>query len=124
MTIPSFYDELNRYILPGETYLDIHGAKESHGFDLCIGTGGNQISTEQIFIIDILMDCFKDYNVNLNTPFAADFEKSIPNYCSNNGAVGIQIEISRRLRNPEDRDVFEKFIKDFLAFSTILKESL
>jgi len=110
---PVFYNELESMMVSGKIYLDIHGAKNDYGFDICLGTGGN-ISNEQQDIIHIFKNIFKDFNVVVNEPFAANFKNSTPKLAEKVGSVGIQIEIARKLRSNDW--LMESFVNTFETF--------
>lgn len=95
--------------------IDIHGASETHDFDVEIGTLNN-ISADFSTIME-LKESFEEHgikNVVLNNPFKGG---GITRYIyGNTSADAVQIEINRKFRDLNNSDNIEKICNSLIDF--------
>ena len=100
--------------------LDIHGAKDEHGFDIDLGTAYGENINNNIEILEKLKSYFKKYNIeNIteNKTFKADSIRTISKYINEETKIPcIQLEISCKYRNLDNLDNIERLIKALEEF--------
>ncbi len=88
-------------MLSAKVVLDVHGMKDSHGPDICIGMGPapGVYEKELAARLEQLGKTF-GFDVSRNTPFRGDRSTSITSLAQSMGIVALQLEIAHRLRDP------------------------
>lgn len=100
-------------------FIDIHGCKDNHGFDIELGTNyGININQKEIYL-NILKHRFSEIGtVAIDNKFKASGSATLSNYINKNSRIQcIQVEISSRLRRDRQRiiellDIFQEIIKE------------
>lgn len=96
-----YLDHVKDKTKKGAMIVDIHGMSDSHGFDICIGTGPNPSTRIKDLAIN-LANTLPEYKVSINHPFDGSPDYTMTNFVQNNlKGDSIQIEISSRLRRPD-----------------------
>lgn len=80
--------------------VDLHGMLDSHGIDLCIGLGDRPGELERA-VADELLAAFADHAVSIDRPFSARGHWTVVARAQALGISAIQVEIARRLREPD-----------------------
>ena len=98
--------------------IDIHGASESHSFDIDLGTiHGRSIRKEDVSRIRSIFTSNGIEDVRENNTFSASHAGTITHYAMSELQIpAIQIEINRRFRKPEED------IGSFMRLLTSLEE--
>ena len=97
-----FARALRSEVAAGAVVIDVHGMSDTHGVDICIGTGTapTALSTDLAALIEAKLEA---YQVGINEPFAARAPYTVVDYVSGLGGRGaLQIEVAARLRNPSE----------------------
>jgi len=120
----SYKEEILKIIKENDIKLliDIHGCKNTHGFDIEIGTNHLKNVNENKKQLDILINKFKQLGiVAIDRKFTAGWEGKVSSFINKKSKIPcIQIEISKDYRN---LDTIEKLLKTFEeAIKEIYKE--
>lgn len=100
--IGAFKATLVRLLHNNQLVIDLHGMKDDHGVDICIGLGRfpNALSNS-------LADCFGDsfgkrgLRVSVNWPFPATRPSTITSFAQSRGLTALQIEVAAKYRQPK-----------------------
>ena len=81
--------------------LDLHGMRNDHGPDICLGLGASP-SRRELLLAGRLVRLGKrlGLSVTVNSPFRGDRATSVTSLAQLSGVTALQIEIARRLRDP------------------------
>ena len=102
------------------TILDFHGMRDNADFDIALGTGNDEPTSQQNEMIEILCKELHPYRMRVNPPaYTARKDSTITRRALNRGADAvIQLEISRKLRETKSRP------QESGAFAFFLLEAL
>jgi len=120
-----FKCSLDDLVKPGSLVIDVHGMSDTHGIDVCIGTGTNP-SKSASHAADWLIAELRNYSVSINEPFSASPDYTVVSYVQRSlGSDALQIEIAASLRNPLDHQLKAgKFAADLLSALHLLAGGL
>lgn len=116
-----------------ETYkikvlIDFHGAKDTYGFDIELGTDNGRNLNGNKYIVDLIKESFTLYDIikiQENNPFKADSMHTISKTIATKLKIPcIQIEIASKYRQEKNEEEIRKMIQAFEIFLDRLKEVL
>lgn len=105
--------------------LDLHGAANSHPFDVDLGTaGGVSLADSEVALIQNEFQSNDIHTVTENHTFAARTSGTITNYTYHQlGVPAVQLEINKKYRNPrEDLSSYYKMVHTLVKIVNQLNE--
>lgn len=109
---------------PSGKLLDIHGAQNHVEFDIALGTGLNEPNVEQLALIKVITRHLQPFGLRIvvNWPrYSAKNPQTLTRRALDLGGCAMQMEIVRRLRNPNDQGI-QKFLAGMLSLTAELSE--
>lgn len=108
----SKFRALLEHLIADRVLIDVHGMADKHNFDIVIGTAGH---TSPIWLVEMAAQLLTDagfiVDVRGEGPLSAT-GRTITALANTRFRGGIQIEIARKLRNPQTNpDVFSSIIE-------------
>ncbi len=97
-----FKDALTQAVADNLIVLDMHGMRDLHGVDVCLGLGPNP-SARVYDIAHQIQAALSPLRISINQPFAATKAYTVTSYVQSIGGEGLQVEIATHLRNPAKR---------------------
>lgn len=86
--------------LPWRAVIDVHGMREEHGCDICIGCGAHPTGVERAIATTAARLAFeRGLIAQVNVPFAGTRPTSFATRAQRDGALGLQIELGWTARN-------------------------
>lgn len=96
----AFAAAVREHARAGHVLLDLHGMRDAHGPDVCLGTRG-RADPGTAAVRDVLRtELSGRFRVTVDEPFAADAPHTIMTLLHTEGGTGIQVELAARLRDP------------------------
>jgi hypothetical protein len=82
--------------------VDLHGMRDSHGSDVCVGRGRLPDSSGSAAVADAVLACCRAAGliVSVDRPFDARRPQTVTSFAQAHGAAAAQVEIAARLRSP------------------------
>lgn len=95
-----FATALRAHARAGHLVLDLHGMRDGHGPDVCLGTRGRR-DPGTAAVRDLLRGELGDrFLVTVDEPFAARAPHTVTTLLHAEGGTGVQVELAARLRDP------------------------
>jgi hypothetical protein len=110
-----FAKAVGRLIGQSQIILDLHGMRDDHGVDVCLGRGPSPHEGHDA-LVDICKAGFSGFDVRVDEPFSGRPSHTVMSLLHSVGAVGLQLEIAARWRDPLARP------NDALAFFTAFSQ--
>jgi hypothetical protein len=85
--------------------VDLHGMRDDHRVDMCIGLGLNPTARTALLAQQMVRDGeARGLRMSINAPFSAAPWGTVTNFVQRQGGEGLQVEMARRLRPGVDQD--------------------
>lgn len=95
-----FASAVRAHARAGHLVLDLHGMRDIHGPDVCLGTRGLR-DPGTVAVRDLLRAELADrFLVTVDQPFAARAPHTVTTLLHTEGGTGVQVELAARLRDP------------------------
>lgn len=114
--VDGFYANLQTAVMLEKFIVDIHGMKNDHGVDVCIGLGSNPSDRSAMFASALVDNLKEFFTVSVNEPFNAKSLHSVVSYVQNFKGDAIQVELSLNVRESFKKvELLSKAFKNTIA---------
>lgn len=94
-----FAGALRSAVAAGTVVLDLHGMRDSHDWDVCLGTH-HRTDPATTAVRDALIRAAQGLRTSVDDPFAALGARTVLAHVTALGGTGLQVELAARLRDP------------------------